>query len=74
MGNKSRIPMQVAPEFETRIKNLQKAIMIEMGEKVSMRDLTEKISKTPSFDDLERSLLNVGNVDLKLNFDKRGRK
>ena len=74
MGNKPRIPMQVAPEFETRIKNLQKAIMIKMGEKVSMRDLTEKISKTPSFDDLERSLLNVGNGDLKLNFDKRGRK
>ena len=74
MGNKSRIPMQVAPEFETRIKNLQKAIMIKMGEKVSMRDLTEKISKTPFFDDLERSLLSVGSVDLGLNFEKRGRK
>jgi len=74
MANKTRIPMQVAPEFEIRIKNLQKAIMIKQGHKISMRDLTEEISKTPSFDDLERSLLSVGSVDLGLNFEKRGRK
>ncbi len=31
MVTKRRVPMQVAPEFEVRIKNLQKTIMINKG-------------------------------------------
>jgi len=73
MGCKPRIPMQVAPEFEKRIKGLQKAIMIKHGKNISLRDLTEKISKTPSFDDLEKSLLNIGIADFKINLDRRGK-
>ena len=71
MVTKKRVPMQVAPEFEVRIKNLQKAIMIKQGKLVSMRDLTKEISINPDFDALEKRLLNVGEVDVKFSLDRR---
>jgi len=63
--------MQVAPEFEVRIKNLQKTIMIQQGKLISMRDLTKEISINHNFDALEKKLLNVGEVDIKFNLDRR---
>ena len=74
MANKIRVPMQVSPAFENRIKNLQKQIMMKEGKMVSMRDITEKIAKATNFDDLERSILNVANIDLTINFDRRKKK
>lgn len=72
MAVKQRVPMQVSPEFEKRIKQLQKEIMKKRGVKESMRDLTEKISKSPDFDELERKLLNIGSHDIKIKIDRRG--
>jgi len=74
MASKIRIPMQVSPAFEIRIKNLQKQIMKKDGKVVSLRDLTEKIAKATNFDDLEKSILSVSNQDLTINFDRRKRK
>ena len=74
MVGKSRVPMQVSPEFELRIKKLQMEIMKAQGKNISLRDLTEKVSKDPSFDDLEKSILKVANFDLKVNFDGRSKK
>ncbi len=71
LASKSRVPMQVSPEFESRIKNLQRAIMIKQGRNLSLREITEKVAKMPNFDDLEREILKVGNVDLKIKFDRR---
>ena len=59
--------MQVAPEFQSKIKELQKAIMKKQGEKISIRDLTKEID----FDALEKKLLGMANKDIKLNLDKR---
>jgi len=73
MASKSRVPMQVSPEFEIRIKKLQSEIMRKQGKSVSLRDLTERVVKLPNFDQLEKDILNVGSVDLKLNFDRRKR-
>ena len=73
MVSKPRVPMQVAPEFEIKIKNLQREIMKKQGKNVSLRDITEKISKTPNFKDLEKAILNVGVVDIKINLDRRKR-
>ena len=73
MGGKSRVPMQVSPMFELKIKNLQKEIMGKYMRKESLRDLTEKIVKSPSFDAVEKAILNAGNIDLKINFDRRKR-
>jgi len=66
--------MQVSPAFEERIKSLQKQIMKKDGEKVSMRDLTEKVVKSASFDDLEKSILNVANFDINIGLDRRKKK
>ena len=63
--------MQVASEFEIKIKKLQKKIMQKQGEKRSMRDLTKEISINIDFDALEKKLLEIGNEDIKLNLDKR---
>ena len=71
MASKSRVPMQVAPEFEIRIKNLQEKIMRNSGMKISLRDLTEKISKVPDFENLEKAILNVGDLNIKINLDRR---
>jgi len=59
--------MQVSPEFEMRIKKLQSLIMKSQGKNVSLRDLTEKVCKDPTFDDLEKSILKVTDFDLKIN-------
>jgi hypothetical protein len=71
MANKSRVPMQVSPEFEMRIKKLQAEIMKKQGMVVSLRDLTEKITKVPDFENLEKAILNVRKEDIKLNLDRR---
>jgi len=71
MGSKTRVPMQVDPDFEVRIKNLQKAIRIKQGENLSLREITGNIARMPNFDDLERELLKVGVPDIKLNLDRR---
>lgn len=73
MACKSRVPMQVSPEFENRIKRLQAEIMKKQGKNVSLRDLTERVVKTPTFDELEKQILSIGNTDLKINFDRRKR-
>lgn len=73
MATKKRVPMQVAPEFEIRIKDLQKAIMKKQGEKISMRDLTKEVSINTDFEALEKKLLGIGEKDLKLNLDRRTR-
>lgn len=73
MVSKPRTPMQVAPEFEARIKDLQIKIMKKQGKRVSLRDITEKISKTPSFAELEKAIMNVGVTDIKINLDRRKR-
>lgn len=73
MAGKSRVPMQVSPIFELRIKNLQKEIMKKQGKSVSLRDLTEKITKVQKFDELEKAILNIDNVEIKINMDRRKR-
>lgn len=71
MANKPRVPMQVAPEFDARIKEIQRQIMKAQGESVSLRDITEKISKSPNFNNLEKDILKIANMDFKINLDRR---
>lgn len=68
---KSRVPMQVSPEFEERIKLLQQKIMKKQGEKISLRDLTEKITKTVDFNKIVDNIVNEKKLDLKINLDRR---
>ena len=74
MSNKPRVPLQVAPSFELKLKQLQKKIMMKQGEVISLRDLTERISNTEDFDALEQSILKSAFVDIKINLDTRGKR
>ena len=68
-----RVPMQVAPEFEIAMKKIQSEIMKGYGKLVSLRELTGKVVTNPDFDALEKALINRGNRDIGLNFDRRRR-
>lgn len=72
MANKSRVPLQVAPEFEQRLKKLQEEIMKKNGKNISLRDLTENIAKAINFTDVEKNLLNnISQLDIKITMDRR---
>lgn len=76
MTKGSRFPMQLSPEFHKKMMELKGKILSKQKE-VSYRELSEKIVKSPKFDELEESILQglegvdkAGN-DIKLNLDKR---
>jgi len=69
--SKSRIPMQVSPEFEIKLKKLQENIMRSEGKMVSLRDLTEKITRSMDFDKLENDILTNPKNDIKIKLDIR---
>lgn len=70
MAGKSRVPMQVAPTFEAMIKDLQQKIMKKQGEKISLRDLTERIEKNIDLKKLEDEILKTS-FDIKIRLDRR---
>ena len=76
MANKSRVPMQVAPEFNNRMKHLQEEIMKKKGKVVSIRDLTQQIIGVSAFENIEKDILNLtglSNIDINIKFDRRGK-
>jgi translation elongation factor EF-1alpha len=72
VAGKSRVPMQVSPKFENRIKKLQEEIMKKKGKSISLRDLTE-VAKIPSIDEFEKEILNQDFMNIKIHFDRRRR-
>lgn len=70
MVSGNRIMFGVDPEFEKKMKELQKKIRIKKGEEVSLRELTAKISKDPFFENIEKRILDDKvlnlNLDIKL--------
>ena len=64
---KGRVPMQVSPEFEKKLKALQKKIMQRDGVNISLRDLTEQVN----FQDIEKMILKDAKVDIKISLDRR---
>lgn len=70
MANKSRVPMQVSPEFEIKIKELQKEIMKKQGVSHSLRDLTEKIAMNIDINKIEASILK-SQFGIKITLDRR---
>jgi len=64
---KSRVPMQVSPAFEKKLKELQKKIMQKDGVVISLRDLTEQVN----FKDIEEMILKDAKIDIKISLDRR---
>lgn len=61
--------MQVSPEFNKKLKALQKKIMKKDGVVISLRDLTAEVN----FNEIEERILNNKNFDIKISFDRRRR-
>lgn len=70
MAGKKRVPMQVGTNFEAMIKDLQSKIMKKKGEKISLRDLTERIEKNIDIQKLEDEILKTS-IDIKIRLDRR---
>jgi hypothetical protein len=70
VAGKPRVPMQVAPNFEAMIKELQNKIMRKQGEKISLRDITEKIEKNIDLNKLESDILKDP-MAIKIRLDRR---
>ena len=71
--SKSRVPMQVSPNFEQRIKKLQSDIMKRDGKNISLRDITEKIIKVADFNRVEKAILKNSTIDIQIALDRRER-
>lgn len=73
MANKPRSPLQVSDKFLNKLKELQKKIRMRTGTERSLRELTDDLVSTPAFDDVEKKILNKGeiNLDFNIKFDKR---
>ena len=61
------MPLQTSPEFKRRLDEIQKKIMMAKGKKVSLREITEQIIKSPLFNDIEKNLIKAG--DIKVDFN-----
>jgi hypothetical protein len=70
---KHRSPLQVSPEFKKRIDEIQSKLMRARGEKISLRDITQDIIKSPLFKEIENNIIQASNMDkdIKLKFDRR---
>lgn len=66
---KGRVPMQVSPVFEKKLKELQKKIMKQDGVVISLRDLTEQVD----LKNIEDAILKEAKNDIKLSLDRRRR-
>lgn len=72
MAKSNRIPLQVSPKFNEKLKELQRKIRMKTGNDRSLRDLTEDIAMSQMFEEVEKKLLDNGiNMDIKIKFDRR---
>lgn len=70
---KKRNLVQVSDNFWERLKEVQKKIRIKTGNDKSLRALTEEIASSSAFDEIEKNIINSGdiNVDFNIRFDRR---
>jgi hypothetical protein len=69
---KRNIPMMVDPEFENMVKQIQVNIRIKVGENISLREITKRLSNLPELKHVEDRLLAQNSLNNNLiKFDKR---
>lgn len=73
IAKSNRVPLQVSPEFKRKLDEIQKKIMMNKGEKISLRTITEDIIASPLFNDIEKEIIKSGDIkmDIKIRMDKR---
>ena len=72
MSKKSRVPLQVSPEFRDELDKVKKKVLAQ-GKEMSLRQLTKELINTSAFTELEERLLKGDfKADIKIKFDTRG--
>lgn len=72
MAKLNRVSLQVSPKFAEKLKDLQRKIRMKTGNDRSLRDLTDDISSSKLFEDMEKRILERNiNMDIKIRFDRR---
>ena len=73
MAKSNRSPLQVSPQFKKRLDDIQRKIMMSQGKNKSFREITDDIVTNPMFNEIEKSMIKAGNidVDLKIKLDRR---
>lgn len=70
--SKNRVPLQVSERFLEKLKELQRKIRMKTGDDKSLRELTEKITSTQAFEELENKIIqNDFDIDIKIRMDRR---
>ena len=73
MAKSNRSPLQVSPEFKRKMDDIQRSIMMAQGKKISLREITEDIIRSPLFRDIEKDMIKQGNLrmNIKIKLDRR---
>ena len=66
---KQRRTVKVSPETLIKLKKIQGNLMAQTGKEVPLPELIERMTKTPSFTDVEKEILKINQGDVGLRFD-----
>lgn len=71
MKSNNRTPIRIGKNFKHELEVLQAKLMIKKGIRYSLSELSDLITTTPSFKNIERDLSEVNNFFLKIEDRKK---
>ena len=66
---KNRRTLKIEQEDLIRLKKLQGNILAQTGKEVSLPELIGRITKSPSFDDIEQQIMKNPQLNFRIRFD-----
>lgn len=71
--SRSRLPMQVDPDFMVMLKDIQKGLMMELGESISLSNITRELTNTTDKEIVKSKLIERRRnaFDIPIKFHKR---
>jgi hypothetical protein len=70
---KHRAPLQVDDAFLRKLKEIRKKFMMTVGEPISLREITERIAKSPEMKSIENEISRQKNIKIDFNIKFDGR-
>jgi hypothetical protein len=70
---KHRAPLQVDDEFLKKLKEIRKKFMMTVGEPISLREITQRIAKSPEMKAIENEISRQKNIKIDFNIKFDGR-
>jgi hypothetical protein len=70
---KHRAPLQVDDAFLRKLKEIRKKFMMTVGEPINLREITERIAKSPEMKSIENEISRQKNIKIDFNIKFDGR-